>query len=74
MGYGQGFQGVDVPHFDRERHFRTQMNQEERMRRRKTLEDEYDASGGAADVFGRFLLVGGIVALAFVPVMLANRD
>ena len=53
----------DVPHFDRDGHFRTQEQQEQR--RKKRIEEgngEYSRSGG--DVLLKFVVVGGVVALA----------
>ena len=53
----------DVPHFDRDGHFRTQEQQEQRRRKRIEEENgEYDRGGG--DMLLKFVVVGGVVALA----------
>lgn len=70
MGPGQGQAGFsnDVPHFDQEGHLRTHEQQELRWRRRRRRRQE--DSGGYEDgtsMLIRFLLIGGIVSLAYAP-------
>ena len=69
MGPGQqpfGHWDNDVPHFNRERHFRTQESQEKRRRRR--INEEYVPEGATTGYLANFLFVGGIISLGvFVP-------
>ena len=65
MGYGQGQAGWnDVPHFDREGHYRTQEHQD--MRRQKRMQQEAGlgeyAEGGS--LLAKFVLVCGVVGCA----------
>ena len=66
----------DVPHFDRDAHYRTQEHQDERRRRRLEEEAMYGESGGG--VWVNFFLLSGVVALASsVPLLLrtgTHRD
>lgn len=58
----------DVPHFDRDGHFRRQEVQDERARiRRRTLAERAAREHEAADAgwLGRLVLVSGVVALAW---------
>ena len=55
----------DVPHFDQDGHYRTQVSQEQRWKRRRRTGDDYSA--GQADAVVRFLIVGAIVSLACIP-------
>ena len=64
----------DVPHFDRERHFRTHESQERRRarqrqeasRRRAGMEEE--GQGGSGSYLINFLFVAGIIGVGvFVP-------
>lgn len=62
----------DVPHFDRERHFRTHESQELRRRQRRSGRSggfvPGDDVGGTGGYFLNFLFVGGIITLGiFVP-------
>ena len=52
----------DVPHFDRDAHYRTQESQDERRRRR--LEDDAVYNGGGGGVWLNFFILSGVVALA----------
>ena len=52
----------DVPHFDRDAHYRTQEQQDERRRRR--LEEDAMYHGGGGSVWLNFFLLSGVVALA----------
>ncbi len=65
MGYGQGQAGWnDVPHFDREGHYRTQEQQDIRRQRRMQQEaglGEY-AEGGS--LLAKFVLICGVVGFA----------
>ena len=67
MGYGQGQAGFsnDVPHFDQERHYRTQEQQDQRRRRRLREESLGYKEGGGMAI--RFLLITGIVMVACSP-------
>ena len=67
-GFGPGQDPMgwdkDVPHFDRESHFRTQEQQDHRRRRRiEETSVEYDRGSGG-DVLRLFLVVGGVLSLA----------
>ncbi|KZF25689.1 DnaJ-domain-containing protein [Xylona heveae TC161] len=56
----------DVPHFDRERHLRSQEQQEVRRRRREASKSHIREPGGS--VLINFILVGGVLSLAiFLP-------
>ncbi|MDI1487251.1 MAG: hypothetical protein OHK93_006520 [Ramalina farinacea] len=75
FGPGQGQAGMnnDVPHFDQDGHYRTQVSQEQRWKRRRRTEDDY--STDQADAVVRFLIVGAIVSLACIPLWtLGNYD
>ncbi|KAI9710213.1 MAG: hypothetical protein M1812_007485 [Candelaria pacifica] len=62
----------DVPHFDREGHFRTQEQQDERRRRR--MSEGTTISEGGGSVLINFLFVGGIVSLAiFIPTLFERK-
>lgn len=59
----------DLPHFDKEGHFRTHENQEKRREERQkvTLEDTIPESTGSS-MLANFIFVSGIIGLAsFVP-------
>ncbi|KAI9787468.1 MAG: hypothetical protein M1835_002667 [Candelina submexicana] len=63
----------DVPHFDREGHFRTQEQQDER-RRRRMAEGEIPMQGGGS-ILINFIFVGGIVSLAiFIPTLFERKS
>ena len=68
FGPGQGQAGMNnnVPHFDQDGHYRTQVSQEQRWKRRR-MTGNHEYSTDQADVFLRFLVVGGIVSLACIP-------
>ena len=56
----------DVPHFDREGHFRRQEVQEERARQRRRMMEEraeYERGGTDMDVLGKMVLVTGVLGL-----------
>ena len=53
----------DVPHFDREAHYRTQEQQDQR-RRRRLQEESVDYGGSRGGMLINFLFVGGVLALA----------
>ncbi len=62
---GDGFGwGNDVPHFDRDGHFRTQEQQELRRRRRVAAGEVSVESGGS--LLLNFLFVTGIISVAIV--------
>jgi len=64
--------GNDVPHFDRDGHFRTQEQQELRRRRRLAEEGVSFENGGS--LLFNFLFVGGIISLAIaIPTYLGER-
>jgi hypothetical protein len=68
MGYGQRPHGRanDVPHFDREGHFRTHTNHERRQQRRRP--DSGMPSEPSSSMFTNFMLVSGILSVGlFVP-------
>ena len=75
MGPGQSPLGWenDVPHFDREVHFRTQEQQD--LRRRRRIEEEtgrYDYGSGG-DILLKFVLVSGVILVgSVVPGMFAG--
>ena len=52
----------DLPHFDRDAHYRTQEQQDERRRRR--LEDDTMSTGSSGGVWINFFLLSGVVVLA----------
>lgn len=76
MGFGESPIGHglenDVPHFDREGHYRTHRNQEERRRRRRSsLKGEYIEGPGG--VLANFIVVGIIIGMvAFVPTFMIH--
>jgi hypothetical protein len=60
----------DVPHFDREGHYRTQENNSQRWQRRREIGEKGWVPSGEAPrgTFTNFLFVGGIISLGiFVP-------
>ena len=65
MGPGQSPLGWenDVPHFDREVHFRTQEQQDLRRRRRMEESGGHDHDSGG-DVLLKFIVVSGVVLVA----------
>ncbi|MCJ1459058.1 hypothetical protein MMC28_009435 [Mycoblastus sanguinarius] len=65
FGPGQGQAGYsnDVPHFDREGHYRTQEQQDQR-RRRRLEEDSMDYAGGGSMML-KFFLISAVVTFAF---------
>lgn len=74
MGYGQHPFGpsTDVPHFDREGHFRTHSNHE-RRRRRRNAEDEIPADIGMG-MFASFIFISSILAFGLVvPGLIMDR-
>ena len=74
MGPGQRpwDHGNDVPHFDKEGHFRTHDNYD-RRRKRRTSQD-YTPVGETRGTLANFLFVGGIISLGvFVPSYLFER-
>ncbi|KAH7356673.1 DnaJ domain-containing protein [Rhexocercosporidium sp. MPI-PUGE-AT-0058] len=79
MGPGQkpwGHDEVnDVPHFDREGHYRTQENHSRRWQRRRVMEDRHVPAGEVPrSMLANFLFVGGILSLGvFVPSLLFEK-
>ncbi|KAH9223566.1 hypothetical protein DL95DRAFT_379558 [Leptodontidium sp. 2 PMI_412] len=79
MGPGQkpwGHDEVnDVPHFDREGHYRTQENHSRRWQRRRRMEDRQVPAGEVPrSMLANFLFVGGILSLGiFVPSLLFEK-
>lgn len=74
MGPGQQPFGPssNVPHFDREGHFRTHMNNENRRRRR--MSDAYIPNEPGSGVWANFLLVSTIVSVGILlPSFLFER-
>ena len=78
-GQGAAWEGREVPHFDREGHFRTQRAQEERVseRRRRILEErELERREREGEIGGGGLGLGfvvGVLVLSFVgPGLLAG--
>jgi hypothetical protein len=72
MGLGQKPFGDanDVPHFDREGHFRTHENHRQRWaRRRRAIEEGYIPAGEVPrGTLANFLFVGAIISLGiFIP-------
>ncbi len=62
----------DVPHFDRDGHFRTQAQQDER-RRRRMAEGVMPTEGGGSMLIN-FIFVSGIVSLAiFIPTLFERK-
>ena len=61
----------DVPHFDRNGHYRTQEQQESRRRRRQ--EKQAADYGGVPGVWINFVIIGGVVSLASLPFLLFER-
>ena len=73
FGPGQGQAGFnDVPHFDREGHYRTQEQQDQRRRRRTEGEGVGFVKGG--DVFSQFLMISALVTFAFSIPTLFDRS
>lgn len=75
MGYGQGPQGYEVPHFDREGHTRTHENNTRRWARRQGMKDGWIPSEAAPrGTFANFLFVGGILSVGIVvPTMIIEK-
>jgi len=74
MGPGQtGWgHGNDVPHFDKEGHFRTHEQYEKRRRRR--MEEEGLPTGPITGPFGQFFLVSAIVAVGItIPSLIFGK-
>ncbi|KAM0803281.1 DnaJ domain-containing protein [Usnea florida] len=72
FGTGQGQAGFDdVPHFDREGHYRTQEQQDQRRRRRTEGEGVGFVKRG--DVFSQFLMISALVTFAFSIPTLFDR-
>ncbi|KAA6410710.1 MAG: hypothetical protein FRX48_06133 [Lasallia pustulata] len=80
MGGGLGPGGAqtawsnDVPHFDRQGHFRTQEQQELRRKRRMEEQTAYDYTGSGSMLIN-FILVGTAVSLAcFIPTLFEKSE
>ncbi|KAH7407732.1 hypothetical protein BKA64DRAFT_429203 [Cadophora sp. MPI-SDFR-AT-0126] len=79
MGPGQKPWGHDethdVPHFDREGHYRTQENHSRRWQRRRGMEDRQVPAGEAPrSMLANFLFVGGIISLGvLVPSLVFEK-
>lgn len=74
MGPGQQPFGPDndVPHFDREGHFRTHTNHERRRQSRRSR--EHIPLDPERSTLGNFVLLGGIISLGlFIPSFLFER-
>ena len=74
MGPGQQpwNHGNDVPHFDKEGHYRMHDNYDRRRRRR--MSEDHVPVGETRGTLANFLFVGGIVSLGvFVPSFLFER-
>ena len=60
----------DVPHFDRQGHFRRQEVEEERVRtRRRRLEEErgaWERESQGGDLVFKFFVVGSVVTVAWI--------
>jgi hypothetical protein len=64
--------GNDVPHFDRERHFRTHTNHERRRQSRRS--ESYVSVGPESSTLANFIFVGTIVSLGIlIPSFLFER-
>ena len=63
FGPGQGQADFNVPHFDHERHYRTQEQQDQRRRRRMEKESVGFTEGGS--VLFQFLLITAVITSAF---------
>lgn len=66
MGWGHG---NDVPHFDKEGHFRTQEEYDKRRRmRQKKMEDGdgFDSTGHLKGPWGELFLIGGIIVVGMM--------
>lgn len=75
MGYGQQPFGpsTDVPHFDREGHFRTHSNHEQRRRTRR-MQKEVPVVDTGRGMFGNFIFISSILTLGIaLPSMIADR-
>ncbi len=64
LGGSQGVWSNDVPHFDREGHYRTQEHQE-RRRLRRIREGSADSHSGGT-VLINFFVVSGVITLAYL--------
>jgi len=72
LGAAQHGWNSDVPHFDRESHFRTQEQQDQR-RRRRMEEGAYTVADGSGMLF-KFIFVGSIVSMAcFLPALFEGK-
>lgn len=74
MGSGQQpfWHDNDVPHFNREGHFRTHTNQEQRRQRR--VSKGYVQKGPESSTLGNFIFVGSIISLGvFIPSFLFEK-
>lgn len=65
----------DVPHWDRDGHFRTQERHSRRWQRRKGMEDRQVGDGDVPrSMLANFFFVGGIISLGiFVPSFLFEK-
>ena len=64
----------DVPHFDRQGHFRTQEQQDQRRKRRMEEQTIYDY-GGSGSMLINFIFVGTAVSLAcFLPTLFERNE
>ena len=62
MGYGQGQAGWnDVPHFDREGHYRTQEQEDIRRQRRPRPDGGGGATPAGVSLLAKFVLLCGVV-------------
>ena len=68
-----GWDANDVPHFDREGHFRTQEQQQQRRRRKRVEEESADYGTGRSMIIN-FAFVSGILSMAcFLPAVFEKK-
>lgn len=73
-GGAEGGWSKDVPHFDRQGHFRTQEQQDLRRKRRMEEQTTYDYAGSGSMLIN-FILVGTAVSLAcFMPTLFERNQ
>lgn len=70
--YGHGFQN-DVPHFDRDGHYRTHLNNE-RHRKRRRHGHGHIPHEGPSGILANFVVVGAVIGfVAFAPAMVYGQ-
>lgn len=71
MGWGHG---NDVPHFDKEGHFRTHEQIENEKRKHRRVKPEHVPIGEGKGMFAQFLFISGIISLGvLVPSLIFER-